>query len=145
MNWGTKITIAFVAFAMFLGVLIYRVYQSKMHLVAHDYYQQELAYQEQIDKLENERALQKSVDIQLDADLKNLLISFPEELEVQSGQLVLYRPSNASLDRRLKLQLDQNNSQTLSTKDLASGLWQIKVEWQDQSHAYLKEQNLYLP
>ncbi len=145
MNWGSKITIAFLAFAMFLGVLIYRVYQAKIHLVADDYYEQELAYQEQIDKLENEQALEKSVDIELKSELKILSIRFPKNLAIESGHLELYRPSDASLDRKWKLKLDQDNTQILSTKNLASGLWQVKIEWRDQSNAYLKQENLYLP
>ena len=145
MNWGAKITIAFVAFAIFLGILIYRVYQSKIHLVAPDYYKKELAYQDQIDKLQNERALTKSVNIELDQQLQSLLISFPEELKVKSGYLELYRPSDASMDRKWKLQLDNDNSQALSVRDLAPGLWQVKLEWQDNSKAFLREENIYLP
>lgn len=145
MNWGFKIFAAFLAFAVFLGVLIYRTYQSKVHLVAPDYYQQELAFQDQIDKLENEKALKFSVSIEHDDRLRQLLISFPSNLEIKSAEVALYRPSDAGMDRQWKLQLGENNSQSLSTENLASGLWQVKLEWQDGSKAYLKELNLYLP
>ena len=145
MNWGTKIILAFLAFAVFLGILIYRVYQSDMDLVAPDYYQQELVFQEQIDKIENERSLKHSVSIEHNPNLERLFIKFPADADVASAELALYRPSDASLDLKWQLELDQNNSQAVSTAELATGLWQLKLEWQDRSRAYLKQQNIYLP
>ncbi len=145
MSWGTKIILAFVLFALFLGGLVYRAYQSKVHLVAPDYYQQELAFQQKIDKIENERALDQSVLIEHQSQSKELLIRFPADFPVKSAHLALYRPADASLDRQWQLQLDQDNTQLLSTRDLASGLWQAKLEWRDDQKAYFKEQNIYLP
>ena len=145
MNWGVKILLAFLAFVVFLGILIYRVYQANMQLVAPDYYQQELVFQDQIDKLRNERALKHSASIEHDAKLNRILISFPENVEIASAEVALYRPSDAALDLKWQLKLDKDNSQAISTEQLASGLWQVKLEWQDQSKGYLKEQNIYLP
>jgi nitrogen fixation protein FixH len=145
MNWGIKIILAFVAFVLFLGILIYRVYQSDMNLVSTDYYKQELAFQQQIEKLENERALVTSASIEHDPELQRLIIRFPADAEITTAELVLYRPSDASLDLNLHLKLDPDNTQAVSTTDLTRGLWQLKLEWQDRSQSYLKQQNLYLP
>jgi len=146
MNWGHKIVLTFVAFVMFLGVLVYRSFQAKVNLVAPDYYKQELVFQDHIEKIKNEHALDKSVSISHDGSLEELTIGFPMNLEVSTGQLVLYRPSDASMDRTMELKLNQDNYLKLSTADLASGLWTVKLEWQDQSaKSYFKEQNVFLP
>ena len=145
MNWGHKIIFSFVAFMIFLGILVYRSFQSKVNLVSQDYYKQEIVYQDQINKIENELALEKSVSIVHNSRLNELLIIFPRELEVKTSRLTLYRPSDASMDRSWNLQLDQENADIISTESLSGGLWQVQVEWSDQSNSYYKEQNIFLP
>jgi len=145
MNWGHKIIFSFVAFMIFLGILVYRSFQSKVNLVSQDYYKQEIVYQDQINKIENELALEKSVSIVHNSRLNELLIIFPRELEVKTSRLTLYRPSDASMDRSWNLQLDQENADKISTESLSGGLWQVQVEWSDQSNSYYKEQNIFLP
>ena len=145
MNWGYKIFIAFLAFVLFMGVLIYRTFQAKVNLVAPDYYQQELVFQEQIEKIENERALEQSATISHDAVHQSLLVSFPQNLKVKVAQLSFYRPSDANLDLKVEMQLNSDNYQELSTSQLASGLWKVKLDWQDHdSKSYYKEQNVFL-
>lgn len=145
MNWGHKIIFSFIAFTIFLGVLVYKSFQSKVNLVSQDYYKQEIVFQDQINKIENELALEKSVSIVHNSRLNELLIIFPRELEVKSASLTLYRPSDASMDRSWDLQLDQENADKISTESLSGGLWQVQVEWSDQSNSYYKEQNIFLP
>ena len=145
MNWGHKIIFSFVAFMIFLGILVYKSFQSKVNLVSQDYYKQEIVYQDQINKIENELALEKSVSIVHNSRLNELLIIFPRELEVKTSRLTLYRPSDASMDRSWNLQLDQENADKISTESLSGGLWQVQVEWSDQSNSYYKEQNIFLP
>lgn len=145
MNWGNKIFLAFMAFLMFLGVLVYKSFQSQVQLVSPDYYQQEIAFQEQIDKIKNEKALEKSVSITHNWELDEFRIIFPLEMIVETGKLDLYRPSDASMDRSWDLQLDQEHTHKVSTQSLASGLWMVQIEWQDQSKSYYKELNIYLP
>ena len=60
MNWGNKIILAFTLFVIFLGVLVYRSVNNNVQLVAPDYYEQELTYQHEIDKLKNEKELKQS-------------------------------------------------------------------------------------
>jgi hypothetical protein len=49
------------------------------------------------------------------------------------------------MDRSWDLQLDQENADKISTESLSGGLWQVQVEWSDQSTSYYKEQNIFLP
>ena len=145
MSWGYKIVLAFLAFVVFLGILVYRTMNNKIDLVAEDYYEQELLYQDEIIKIRNARSLDPSVQIQLVTAAKQLFIKFPSQHKVKHGSLDLYRPSDAALDRKLELVSDQNNQFVLFIGDLASGLWQVKLEWQADSISYLQEQNIYLP
>lgn len=145
MNWGYKVVIAFVAFGIFLSILIYRTFQSDVQLVAPNYYEQELVYQQQIDKVSNEKALRNSVDISYHSQSGQLLIKFPPTHLISEAQVVLYRPSDATMDRTWKLTPDQSGLQSLPLDDLANGLWQVHLEWQHGERTYLKQQNIFLP
>ena len=145
MNWGHKIILAFMLFVIFLGLLVYRTMNNKVHLVSQNYYQKELNYQQEIDKLQNEQSLLKSVDIDLDSKSEKLSIRFPEDQKITSGIVELYRPSDADLDVSWELQLNQHNEFNLYVGDLPAGLWEVKLEWLDHQKAYLKEQKVFLP
>ena len=145
MNWGNKIIFAFMLFVVFLGVLVYRSVNNNVQLVAPDYYEQELTYQDEIDKLKNEKELTESVDIRMDASSDRLYIDFPESHQVQVGKLIMYRPSDASMDVSYSLDVDHENQAVLFTGDLATGLWKVQLEWANGTKAYLKEQNIFLP
>ncbi len=145
MNWGYKIFLSFVAFTMFLGVLVYRSVQAKVNLVSEDYYKKEIMFQDHIDKMENELALEQSVNIVHNSKSNLLLIEFPKELEIKKARLTLYRPSNASMDRVWELQLGLDNVFEIATTSLSSGLWMAQIEWSDQTKSFYKEQNIFLP
>ncbi|OYZ47929.1 MAG: hypothetical protein B7Y19_07425, partial [Sphingobacteriales bacterium 24-40-4] len=57
MNWGNKLVVVFVAFALFMGYMVYRALSTKYDLVSKDYYKDELRYQERIDGVKNAVAL----------------------------------------------------------------------------------------
>jgi len=144
MNWGYKIFVAFLLFGLFLSVLIYRTFQSKVQLVAPDYYQQELEYQDQIDKVNNEQSLTKSANIVLDRDQGKLLVEFPENHLVTEATVSLYRPSDATLDRSWKFSPDGDGTYGFDINGYASGLWEVHLEWKEGTKSYLKRQNVFL-
>jgi hypothetical protein len=53
MNWGYKIAITFILFGALIIFMVVKSFQQNIDLVTDDYYQEELKYQQQIDKLEN--------------------------------------------------------------------------------------------
>jgi hypothetical protein len=57
MNWGNKLVVVFIAFALFMGYMVYRALSTKYDLVSKDYYKDELRYQERIDGVKNAVAL----------------------------------------------------------------------------------------
>lgn len=144
MNWGHKIFLAFLFFAIFLSVLIYRTFQSKVQLVSSDYYQQELEYQQQIDKASNEKSLVNTAHIELDGS-DRLLIEFPSGQKVMEAEVALYRPSDAALDRAWKVDLDDKKSYSISLDGYQSGLWEVRLEWRDSQKSYMKRRNIFLP
>ena len=111
-------------------------------LVSPDYYEQELRYQTQIERLERSRALGFSVSVNYEERLKGIRIAFPSGQFKRrlTGEIQLYRPSSAKLDRNLKLDLDATGAQFIDTAGLQPGLWKVRLTWKDPQNNYYTEQ-----
>ena len=53
MSWGTKIAFLYLSFATMIGVMVYKSVTQSVDLVAPNYYEQELKYQDKIDGINN--------------------------------------------------------------------------------------------
>ena len=83
-NWGTAIVIAFVLFISFIMYFVINMSTNKKYnhdLVTADYYQQELQYQEDINKEENTNA--KNYQLALKPTSEGLLLSFPKQTDAK--------------------------------------------------------------
>ena len=100
-------------------------------LVAKDYYEQEIRYQSQLDRMEMVRASGSLASIQYNQSQKLITISIPEtgDKPRPTGKVDLYRPSAASLDQSVKLEVDGQGNQQIDAGTLQPGLWKVKVTW----------------
>ncbi|NQW36044.1 MAG: FixH family protein [Flavobacteriales bacterium] len=138
-NWGTAIVIVMAVFMVFILQYVYRasVYDKyEHHLVADDYYKDELNYQEQIDKEENANKLIENVKI-IKSEL-GLNIVFPKEFEASkiSGDIKFLRPSNVKLDFKEDIKLTDNTF-FISNKDLVAGKYNISIDWRYNTKGYM--------
>lgn len=61
------------------------------------------------------------------------------------GSIQLYRPSAASMDRELNLELDAQGTQIIDAAKLPAGLWQVRVSWTAGGKNYYSDKTLVLP
>ena len=138
-NWGTGIVLAFIGFISFIMyfIITMNVDEDFEHqLVSEEYYKDELAYQNDIDKLNNSKTLTENISyIKTDEGLK---ITFPENIDYKkiTGKLFLYRPSNKQLDFETTISLSKSYL-LIPDKRLVDGRWNIKVDWQYNGNNYL--------
>lgn len=138
-NWGTAIVIAFIGFISFIMYFVISMSTDKKFnhdLVTEDYYQQELKYQDDIDKIENSKKLTKNISwIKTD---DGILLSFPEDLSPENikGNVFLYRPSNKQLDFEMPISLSNHNL-LIPDNRLLDGRWNIKVDWSYNTDAFM--------
>jgi hypothetical protein len=139
MNWGKGIAILYSAFVLFMVGLVYMCLQQKdLFLVTPEYYQEELAFQDQIDHLQNAADLSSAVSIE--QTKKGIAVHFPEECSESFGEISLYRPSNATKDISIPFRLSLNNTLEIATDKLDKGLWVVKLNWsKDEKKYYLEE------
>jgi len=144
-NWGWSIVIAMVLFMTFILQYVYRVTVYKKydhHLVADDYYKDELNYQKQIDKENNANKLVEN--IKLEKTTSGLKIVFPNEFEYAKiyGSVKLLRPSNFKLDLKKDIKLT-SHFLLISDKELVSGKYQVTVDWTYMGQNYLFKKSIF--
>ena len=121
-----------------LGVVWFAMTQ-EVNLVTENYYQKELAYEEQITRLKNTESLENKPIFGISKDKKLVVLSFPEGLVPEKGQILLYRPSDFTQDRKFKLELDENRQQGFMSESLMPGLWKAKLTWEHNDISYFQE------
>jgi hypothetical protein len=143
MNWGWSIVLAFSLFGVFIVALVFRSFQETIELVSEDYYQQELGYQQQIDKMTNNQAL--PVPLTFSQQAQQLVVQFPvEPAEEVQGEIQLFRPSDARRDRTVTIALNPARQQIIATDQLVKGRYKIKVDWTSGEAAYYTEELIFV-
>lgn len=143
MNWGKGIVIVFIGFALFIGTLVTVCVKQEMSLVSPDYYQQELEYQDQIDRLENTSALQALPSIIVVND--SLKLVYKDFSTVTSGVLKLTRASSARYDASFTIPAGKNiNELSYPLGNLPRGRYKGSFEWVMDGKEYYVDQPIDL-
>lgn len=145
--WPVGLIILYALFAIFLFAYFAFSQMQRVDLVSEDYYEQELKYQGQIDRMERTRALAQKPWIAFDRRDRVLQVQFPPELapQTEEGRLHLFRPSDADHDVHLPLSLDQSGMQEIPVDGLISGLWKARLNWVMRGEEYYLEEVIILP
>ena len=61
------------------------------------------------------------------------------------GNIQFYKPSDDLLDKNFEINLSEDNKMLFATKEFASGLWKIKVNWEVEGVTYFNEEFLMVP
>jgi hypothetical protein len=144
-NWGTYIAITFGIFMIFIITLVVKTYQIKVDLVSNDYYEQELKYQEKIDKMSHV-VNDKNKHIICRTEGDSLVLIYPEKfisVGIQ-GNVEFYRPSDSSKDLIVAIQPGKDSKQYLSKNMFLNGLYKMKIEWTTENTDYYTEENIYI-
>ena len=140
MSWGGKIVIVYLTFVAGILFLVYKSSLQKTDLVASDYYAKELQYQNVINSTNN--AAQLSTSASVKDEENNIALSMPLEAVNASGKIEFYRPSDASKDFTLPLNIDANGKQTFNKLRFVHGAYNVKISWSKEGKDYYTEQFL---
>ena len=143
-NWGTGITLFFSLFVVILVTTVVRTTYHDHSLVMDKYYEADLKYQEQYDKLRNTQALAEDIKIEKDVKGETLSFHFPKGQKNISGEILLFKPDDKTKDKKVTILTDSNNVFTIPVSGLPFGKWRIKVDWQNEGKGYYKEVNINL-
>ncbi len=142
-NWGTGIAITIIAGALATLFLVYKTTTINFDMAEDDYYAQELQYNSRMEAVKNAQHLSTSITISQDKQL--LKIAVPKEcLEVDSGNIKLYRPSSQKNDLLLNFVPDSNGEILVSKEKLITGVYHLKADWHKGGKEYYFEQSFYV-
>lgn len=143
-NWGTKIFIAIILFMSMMIVLVILTMKQSYYLVEKDYYPKALEYQQRIDKETNAKNVGEMVLVENNSN--GLLITFPAAFNPESisGEMVFYRPSDGTKDIAVPIQLDSLRKMTFPTRDLMTGRYILKFEYEVNKTGYYQENTIYI-
>src|SRR5690606_19750317 len=142
MSWGKAIILSFVLFAVFVAGMVTICVRQDISLVTRDYYKEELAYQEQLDRKQNALDLETRPEIRIKEN--HLEIYFAEWPALTSGTVTLFRPSNAALDQEFQLSPSSGPVQRFALGSLAKGLYKARMQWVMNGREYYIEKVIVL-
>jgi nitrogen fixation protein FixH len=146
MNWGYRILIIYISFVLMISFLIYLCSGQRSDLVSEDYYNQEIKFQEQVEKIRNAADGHKKISINFNRKENLVDFRFPpaEKPGSTSGNIRFFKPDNASEDFVTAIHTNAENGQIISTAAIHSGKWLVKISWTDGIKEYYQEDGLYI-
>ncbi len=141
MNWGYKIAIFYTAFAVFILALVMKCMNQQYDLVTEDYYEKELKFQGQIDKQNLVTEDGKQVVVEQKNNSLNLV--FPAGKNV-SGEIKLFRPSDAAKDYTVAATPDSTGRQNINLSTTTKGKYLLQIDWNENGKGYFQESVIIL-
>jgi hypothetical protein len=144
--WPHAILAWFVIFASALGAWITYAVRQDMDLVRADYYEEEVCFQKQLDRLNRTAVVHGKVAIEYDASRAEVTLRLPAaHLSPRpAGHIHFYRPSDAALDFQVPLNVDAAGLQRIDVNALRAGQWKTRVQWGVAAQDYFFEETVVL-
>jgi hypothetical protein len=138
-NWGHGI---FVFYVFFVGAVLTALIASfgvDHSLVVDDYYAQDLDYQRQYSKIENNMETNRII-IDNNELTNSVTVNFIYT-DIVDGSINFYRPSDKSKDFQVAL---KNKETVIPTVNILPGKWILKIDWIEEDIPYYTEEMIYI-
>ena len=135
-SWGYKIVILYLGFVFLILFMVFFASRQKVDLVAKDYYEQELAYQNKINHKNASNSLKNKLSWVIEKG--ELTLAFPPECrgyKIKSN-LYFFRPSDVILDKKMALVEDTSLVKKINLKSLERGLYKMQISWSANTKEY---------
>lgn len=142
-NWGNKLILVFILFAVMMSVLVYKSINTHYDLVSKDYYKDELRYQDKIDGMDNAA---KVSDVVVTQDAENVIVNFPKELNKSKtkGEAWFYCATDDMKDKKIPLEIDTSGKQFFPKKELSKTNYILKLSWKIDTLNYFAEKRVII-
>lgn len=138
-NWGWRIALLYSSFVCFMIFLGYKASNIKVDLVTKNYYEEEMKYQDHINKVKLTDSLQQRPDWKVAND--GVLLRFPgdgskTDLE---GKVYFYCPADETKDFTYPFKTLAGQDLTIQSGKLKKGNYRMEVEWTQGKTGYFTE------
>lgn len=142
LNWGTGIAATLTFFVGMMAWFAVRAMNNQEQLLTEDYYQQELRYQGDIDKMNG--TLRDHQHVEVHAKDGVISLRFPPSADGRAikGTITLMRPSDIAGDRVLNVVADSTGHALMPVAGLGKGIYRMRLDWSADGTDRLQEQRL---
>jgi hypothetical protein len=138
MNAGNWIVVTFVLFATFIGGLVTVCVRQDVNLVSKDYYKEELAYQDQVTRINNTNSLSQKPTVNvIEADV--IEVKFDSITSITKGTLKLFCPSDPTMDREFNLLPLADYKRKVEIRSLKKGMYRARIYWENEEQKFYYE------
>ena len=143
-NWGTGILIFLILFLMAAGVFIAFAMRQEVNLVHEDYYERGVDYGAQMKAEARSAVFVDSIQTYFESQYLVVDLSRLGSVRIDSGSVLLYRPSSRSLD--LKMPLDYSTGfMSIPRNELFRGRYILKFNWYSEGLKYEVDKAINVP
>jgi hypothetical protein len=140
MNWGKGILIVMLAFITFIIVMIVGFFSHSVDLEDANYYQKEIAYEDEITRLKNASELENKPVIKVTEN--HVTVQFDDDMEYTGIELLLKRPNDESSDQRFEI--ENTKFFSIDRSALQKGKYNIELLFSANNKEYLQKESIYL-
>lgn len=126
-------------FLLFIFSLIFGFMAQDLQLVATDYYEQELSYNQKKEAIHNAEKIDSMLILKKAGGFFELTVPAGIALHLKSGTAHFYCPSDAKADRVMNLQPNSEGKFILRADGLKNCPYRLKVSLDDGAQKYFKE------
>lgn len=141
MSWGTKTVLTIVIFVTGIMTMVFISMSQKIDLVTENYYEKDLVYQNEIDKINNTLELEKKPEIIKTSNIAAII--FPENVTPDSGNILLYKPADEKQDKVIRFSELKDNRLDINFAEMTKGFWRIKINWVVKNKEFIIEESFY--
>ena len=143
-HWGIGIAVVYMGFVLIRIITIIISEQNDVDLIAKNYYEREIKYEERIQEIRNTKSLSEPLSVK--TEKRTVTITFPKQFQndLLRGNITFFRPSNKGMDTIISLKPDSNSVQRMQLHSLIRGYWKIQISWEYETKKYYEEYPLIL-
>ena len=141
-KWEYTVAAFFVLFIVGVLVVVFMTLDDRNDLVVEHYYDAEIQYQRQIDRVERTQALAEQPSIQLTG--AGIRIGFPRLFSSTdlTGLIHIYRPDDKRMDLSFPVGPDTANVQLIPAGLFQPGRWNVQLRWSGAGVEYYSEERI---
>lgn len=143
-NWGTGILIFLIMFLMAAAFFIGFAMRQEVNLVHEDYYEKGVDYEAQMNAEARSVLFRDSLESHFEDQFLVLTLQGFREMKIDSGSVLLYRPSSKSLDLNLPFDFSQGYLKVPGS-ELYSGRYIVKLYWYSEGLKYEVDKAIHVP
>ncbi|MEN8227895.1 MAG: FixH family protein [Bacteroidota bacterium] len=143
-NWGTGILIFLILFLLAAALFIGFAMRQDVNLVHEDYYEKGVHYTEQMNVDARSVKYQDSLQTHFENEVLVVDIAGSMDVRIDSGSVLLYRPSSSSLDINVPFDFTENRL-IIPKSYLIPGRYILKLHWYSEGLKYEVDRAINVP